>query len=1151
MMNRFSRLFAFLLLFLCATSAHAQTADTPQNGSTFVVNQTDDSDDGVCGTGDCTLREAINAANNAAGGDTILFASGGTGTITLAQGELPVTDSLTILGPGARALAISGGDTSRIFNASGGTVRLSGLTLRNGRITGSQVQGGAIFNSTTLLLVECTVRDNAAIGSDFAIGGAIYSQGTTTLVRCTLSNNKAQGDLNGAFGGAVKHDGAGVLTVQNSTLSGNQAVGFNNAFGGAVQGYGRIVIESSTLTANGVNSRSSVGGSGVSFNGFNVVYGSITNSIVAGNTGADQVDNSFNNGGSNFLSGDPQLNALADNGGPTDTHLPQVTSPVVDAGSTTLSVDQRGRVRPFDGDGVNGAQDDIGAVERGSTTALQSGPFLVVNSTADGDDGACTPDADGCTLREAINAANTDGMNSDITFDTTIFAGKQTILLDAALPNILSTISISGPTTGVILDAQQNRGIFRVFLGPTLGDLSLSNLSLLNSTDSGIRNNGGILRLLNCTLAGNSADFNGGAINNENSSTATLSNCTVSGNSSGRAGSASGGGLFNGSGTLSLFNCTVSGNSAINRSRGGGISNRGTLNVSNCTISGNSAGDDDGGGGIFNDFQGTLNLNNSIVAGNISTEGGGPDIFGAVASGDYNLVQDPSDATLSGTNNITGQDPRLGALQDNGGPTQTIALLAGSPAIDKGNSTLPTDQRGLPRPVDFPGIPNAQDGNGSDIGAYEEQTPPNSAPVAKDDNVSVNEDSGATPLHLLDNDTDADGNALRIAFVVQSPINGRLTPISAANGTDTIDLAYTPNANFNGIVSFTYSITDGTDSSRQATVNITVNAVNDAPSFTKGADQTVNEDSGAQTVAGFTTAISAGPPNESAQTLTFTTTNNNNALFSSQPAISSNGVLTFTPAANASGVAIVSVFLRDNGGTANGGVDTSATQTFTITVNAVNDPPTARDDNASTVALTPVKIAVLANDRDVEGDTLSIQSVTQPANGTVVINPDGTLTYTGNGTLSQDSFTYTISDGQGGTSTATVTVTRTQPSSTATAKVTGSGTIRVSGGTANFSLNPQVKKDGSISGGVSYSDPTQNLTVQSTNISGIVFDALGKVASIYGTATVNGMSNINFFVEVADVGEPGKARDTFRIVAGSYSAQGVLSSGNIQVHKTK
>ena len=96
----------------------------------------------------------------------------------------------------------------------------------------------------------------------------------------------------------------------------------------------------------------------------------------------------------------------------------------------------------------------------------------------------------------------------------------------------------------------------------------------------------------------------------------------------------------------------------------------------------------------------------------------------------------------------------------------------------------------------------------------------------------------------------------------------------------------------------------------------------------------MNEDAGAQTVNGWATDISAGPPNESSQAVDFIVTNDNNTLFSTQPGVSATGTLTYTPAANANGSATVTVQIHDDGGTANGGVDTSAAQTFTISRDA-------------------------------------------------------------------------------------------------------------------------------------------------------------------------------------------------------------------------
>src|SRR5207249_2671229 len=152
------------------------------------------------------------------------------------------------------------------------------------------------------------------------------------------------------------------------------------------------------------------------------------------------------------------------------------------------------------------------------------------------------------------------------------------------------------------------------------------------------------------------------------------------------------------------------------------------------------------------------------------------------------------------------------------------------------------------------------------------------------------------------------------------------------------------------------------------------------------------EDSGTFSAA-WATNLSAGPANESGQTLSFTVTTSNPALFAVQPTISASGVLTFTPAANAFGTATITVVLKDNGGTANGGVDTF-TQTFTITVNPVNDAPVANPDAFAVDEDTTRSGNVLGNDTDVDGPTLTAALVVGPAHGTLALNPDGSFTYT-------------------------------------------------------------------------------------------------------------------------------------------------------------
>jgi hypothetical protein len=204
------------------------------------------------------------------------------------------------------------------------------------------------------------------------------------------------------------------------------------------------------------------------------------------------------------------------------------------------------------------------------------------------------------------------------------------------------------------------------------------------------------------------------------------------------------------------------------------------------------------------------------------------------------------------------------------------------------------------------------------------------AATAINDAASTNEDVAVT-IRVLDNDS---GSGLKVASVT-APGNG--SAVILDESADTI--RYTPTSNWNGTDTFTYTVTEGS-ALASATVTVTVIAVNDAPSFTKGANQTVLEDCGSQVVLGWATSMTAGPANESSQTLAFVVMNDNNNLFNLQPAVNSDtGTLIYSPLLNKSGSATVTVLLRDNGSKENNGVDTSPRQTFTITVGPVNDAP--------------------------------------------------------------------------------------------------------------------------------------------------------------------------------------------------------------------
>jgi hypothetical protein len=162
-----------------------------------------------------------------------------------------------------------------------------------------------------------------------------------------------------------------------------------------------------------------------------------------------------------------------------------------------------------------------------------------------------------------------------------------------------------------------------------------------------------------------------------------------------------------------------------------------------------------------------------------------------------------------------------------------------------------------------------------------------------------------------------------------------VAPDVAPDGT----LTFTPADNANGAATVTVTAHDdggtangGSDTSVPHSFTLTIDPVNDPPSFTKGANQSVLGLLGAQTVPNWATAISAGPANESSQTVTFTVTNDSNGLFSVQPAIAPDGTLTYTPALLALGSATVTVRAVDDGGSSQGGNDTSPPQTFTITI---------------------------------------------------------------------------------------------------------------------------------------------------------------------------------------------------------------------------
>lgn len=696
----------------------------------FTVNSTGDTSDGSCqpiGTGNgCTLREAITLANSNAGDDTIafdstVFAAPGPHVIQLTSALPDLASNITINGPGTRVLTVRGEGAShryRIFNITSGVVHISGLTVTNGYtadgVPGQNGEhGGGIQNGGTLTLTGVAIVGNktgngGSMANAGGVGGGIRNFGTLTVTNCTISGNQT-GDGGtssierggpGGNGGAIHNGGAGLLTITNSTISGNSTgaggIGVLNgepgSGGGIVSATSPIVISNSTITANS----GSVGGGiwtqggaitlrstivatnsaniagpdifgAVQSDGFNLI-GNTTDATINQNTGA----------GPTITNVDPQLNSLANNGGPTNTHSLKSTSPAIDHGNAFgTTTDGRGSTRPVNQadatypNAAGGDASDIGAYEAQSTDT-QIFP-LIVNTTADTDDGACTTigNGNGCTLREAITAANLIPGTETITFDTTVFASAQTITLVSVLPDISTNMIIDGPGAALLSVNGNNmvRG-FKVLSGATvtIQDLTIRNGKAIGSDGGGIQNAGALV-LANVAINGSSAN-SGGAV--ANSGSLTTLNSSFSNNSVPGAG----GGVFN-TGALVATNSTFNNNQA---DVGGGIFTTAVATLTNCTLSGNSV--TTSGGGISN--SNLLVLRNTIIA---NSTGG--DCNGPAATAFNSLVEDGTCGVTNGVNgNLTGVDPLLEPLT---GTPAYFPLSGYSPARNAGNNLFVTE----------------------------------------------------------------------------------------------------------------------------------------------------------------------------------------------------------------------------------------------------------------------------------------------------------------------------------------------------------------------------------------------------------------------------------------------------------------------------
>jgi hypothetical protein len=346
----------------------------PQRLLAATVTNTNDSGPG-------SLRQAI---ANAAPGETIDFAGSVSGTITLTTGQLTIDKNLTIQGPGANRLTVSGNNSTRVFIVASGTpsITLSGLTIAHGRVTDGA--GGAIFDSGTGLLTisKCVVSGNAAFSEAGIHKGAVGGS-SLTIVESTISGNTALSDVGGALGCS------GVTgTITNCTISGNSAL---SRAGGIFQNSGSsLTITSCTISNNSITGAAGTGGGILQVSGAST---RIRNTIIAGNSaqtasgqdvsglfisegynligkgdGGTGFGQSTDQVGSNAAPLDARLAPLQNNGGTTQTHALATDSTAIDKGeSFGATADQRGFTRPVDDPAVSNAAggdgSDIGAFE--------------------------------------------------------------------------------------------------------------------------------------------------------------------------------------------------------------------------------------------------------------------------------------------------------------------------------------------------------------------------------------------------------------------------------------------------------------------------------------------------------------------------------------------------------------------------------------------------------------------------------------------------------------------------------------------------------------------------------------------------------------------------------------------------------------------
>ncbi len=405
--------------------------------ASFVVTSNADSGPG-------TLRDII---NNACVASTVTFDPSVT-NITLTSGELAITKAITITGPGATLLTISGNNSSRIFNISTGSAAtsFSGMTLKNASVPSTSANGGGAFlinngsGAGIVNITSCVLTNNNVTLPGNALGGGVDNEGgTVTIDRSSITNNTTS-----YRGAAIQNQGFGSMIITNSTIAGNTAG--TGGIGGGIRSFLPLTITNCTFFGN-----SALSGGNISVGGGTTTIG---NSIIAGGsltgagTGPDisgavvsaNFDLIQNTSGAtitgstthNITGTSPNLFPLGYYGGSTPTLLPMLASPVINAGDTTLisGTDQRGFSR------LVGSQADIGSTEATATYfSKSSGSLEQVGTWGTNADGTGTPPSDFISDNQLFNIRNNA---TPVVGDNWTVSGNNSAVLAGDATNALS-----------------------------------------------------------------------------------------------------------------------------------------------------------------------------------------------------------------------------------------------------------------------------------------------------------------------------------------------------------------------------------------------------------------------------------------------------------------------------------------------------------------------------------------------------------------------------------------------------------------------------------------------------------------------------------------------------------------------------------------